>query len=134
MAAMTGLGNSAPEFMDGRPTGDEYRDALVRECAKECYIAFFEGAKERGIDLGGVDAGVRGDCVRIGIEPGYMYWPLKIVEIHQTKSASELITGYSWGAWGSGLRLRRKFYSQYRRQSKFVRFVDSWHARLYPTQ
>jgi hypothetical protein len=131
-AAITGLGNPAPELIENtKTTGSKKRDDQIRTCAKECYETFFEGSTERGIDLGGVDAGLHGNAVRIGVEPGYMHWPLKIIEINREKSASALMTGYAWGAWGSGLRMTRTFYHQYKRKGKFVRFVDKWHPILY---
>ena len=131
-AAMTGLGgNSAPELIPGGGSGDKKRDALIRQCSKECYELFFKGHKERGIDLDGVDAGLHLDAVRIGVEPGYMYWPLKIIEIDPVKERSMLMSGYAWGPWGTGLRTKKKFYLEYKKKGKFVRFIDKWHPKLY---
>jgi hypothetical protein len=133
IGGITGLGNPDPELIDNtKTTGIEERDDLIRACSKECYETFFKGSKERGIDCDGVDAGLHNGNIRIGIEPGYMYWPLKIIEIDQRKDLSMLMSGYSWGAYGSGLRLKRKFYQEYKRSSKFVRFIDKWHPILFP--
>lgn len=131
-AGITGLGNSAPELISGESTGNKYRDALIRQCSKDAYETFFKGSKERGIDLDGVDAGALEFSVRIGVEPGYMYWPLKMIEISDVKEWSSLTTGYSWGGWGSGLRKTIKRYGAYKQKSKFVRFVDKWHPKLFP--
>lgn len=134
IGAITGLGNPLPEMIENtETTGSKERDDLIRACAKECYETFFKGSKERGIDCDGVDAGITpaGD-IRIGIEPGYMYWPLKIVEISREKKWSQLMTGYSWGAYGSGLRKKHRRYGEYKKCSKFIRFIDKWHPVLFP--
>ena len=131
IAAYTGLGNPNPELIRGR-SGSRKRDALINDASKECYELFFKGHKQRGIDLGGVDAGVTAYSVRIGIEPTYMYWPLKILEICEDKELSNITTGYSWGAYGSGLRTTRRRYQDAKRRGKFVQFVDKWHPILFP--
>ncbi len=114
--------------MDAKPTGDKKRDDIVRAFSKDVYETFFKGTS---MDEGYVDAGVRDFHVRAGIEPGYMYNPLKIIEIHEKKEHSRLITGYSWEAWGSGLRLTKRYYMDYKYKSKFVKFVDKWHSKLF---
>jgi len=134
IASMTCLGNPDEELIDGKSTGDKKRDALIRACSKDCYETFFKGKKGRGIDLGYVDAGENERMViSIGIEPAYMYWPLKIIKIRRDKHFSSFITGYSWEPYGSGLRLTERQYLDYKRSSKFIRFIDKWHPKLYGT-
>jgi hypothetical protein len=67
-----------------------------------------------------------------GREPGYQYEPLTIISLSRIKGLSYLQTGKSFGAWGSGIRSRWKFYWEYKTNSKFKRFVDYWHSRIYP--
>ena len=125
---MTGLGgNSSPERMDGKSTGNKKRDALIGECSKDAYETFFKSTK---LDYDGVDAQARDFEVRIGIEPTYMYDSLKMIVVSKTKENSYIETGYAWGPWGSGLRSTRKYYGEYKSKGKVVRFIDKWHAKL----
>ena len=124
----TGLGGGGQALMDGKPTGDKKRDALIRLVSKDCYLSFFKGTK---LDYDGVDAQAKEYEVRIGIEPSYMYESLKMFVISKTKENSYMVTGYSWGGWGTGIRSTRRYYSEYKTKSKFVRFIDNWHPQLY---
>jgi len=125
----TGLGGGAgPELMNGKETADKKLNAVIRAASKEVYTNFFQGTK---IDYKGVDAGVDGDEVRIGIEPTYMFDPLKAIVIHKNKERSYFITGICRGPWGSGIQSKQKEYGDYVRSSKFVRFIDKWHPKLF---
>lgn len=125
-AALTGIGgNSSPELISGLPTGDTKFDALINEAAKECYDTFgFE-------KFGYCEAGIDGGEIRFGVEPAYMYEDLKLITINKEKNESRYITGVAWGPWGSNIASNSREYGQYRRRSKFTRFVDKWHARLF---
>ena len=48
-----------------------------------------------------------------------------------SNSSTGTITGYSWDAWGSGIRSTAKLYSNYKNKSKFIKFVDKWHPKIY---
>lgn len=126
---MTGLGGGAPVLMDGQPTGNKERDALIKECARDAYKTFFKGTS---LDYDYCDAQARESEVRLGIEPTYMYQHLKMIVINEDKKASEFILGYAVGAWASAIRKTKKFYLKYKRTSKFTRFVDKWHPQLFP--
>lgn len=127
-AGHTGLGNSAPHKIDGKPTGDKKFDAMVRKCSKDVYETFFKGTE---MDDGYVDAQVKNGEVMIGIEPGYMYERLKIIVIAEHIGESKMITGYAWGAWGSDIRQSERRYDDLKRKAKFAKFVDRWHPLLF---
>jgi hypothetical protein len=124
-AGATGLGNPVPELISGRSTGDEQRENLIRAAAKECYETF--GFKQYGY----CDAGEEGNEVRLGVEPAYQYEHLKLIIVAREKDCSRFITGRAWGAWGSEIASTMREYGDYKRRSKFVRFIDKWHPRLY---
>lgn len=127
-AAHTGLGGNAVTFMDCQETGDSVRDELVRQCSKDAYETFFKGTK---LDYDGVDAQSREYEVRVGIEPSYQFDPLKIVCVSRTKENSYIMTGRAVGDWASRVIATKKYYSEYQRQTKFVRFIDKWHPILF---
>lgn len=124
---MTGLGGNAKVWMSGKPTEDKKFNKLVNRAAKECYETF---SFER---FGYCDAGIDGGEVRLGIEPTYMFQPLKIIAINKNKDESRYITGRAVGPWASVCQSRIKEYRDYSRNSKFVRFVDKWHPLLFAT-
>lgn len=124
----TGLGNPDPQVMDGRSTGDKTRDALINTCAKDCYKTFFRGTK---LDYA-CDAGANSWEVRLGIEPSYKDWPLKLIVISSEKRRSYIQTGIARGWYGSSWQATKTFYQNYKYRSKFVRFIDKWHPRLFP--
>ncbi len=124
----TGLGNPNPELMDGQTTGNKKRDTLINECAKDAYEIFFKGTK---LDYNSVDAQAREFEVRIGVEPTYMYESLKMIVIRDEIQNSYIITGYAWDAYGSGIRSTRKYYKEYKTNSKFVCFINRWHDKLF---
>ncbi len=129
-AEHTGLGGGTPTLMDGQSTGDESRDALINQCAKECYELFFKGTKR---DYDSIDAGEDADkyTITFGIEPSYFGDPLKVIRIAADKGASHIETGIAKGYWGSGIRSTRRYYSNYKRSSKFTRFIDKWQPKLF---
>ena len=127
IGGMDGLcigGNSSPSLVDCKSTGDKETDAILKACAKAAYETWFE--KE-----GYCDAGINGPEVRFGIEPSYMYEDLKLICIHKEKGLSRLWTGIAWGPWGSGVASKEKFYKDYKNTSKFTRFIDEWHPKIY---
>lgn len=46
-------------------------------------------------------------------------------------SIDQKLSGKAWGPYGSGLVIKEKYYSEYKRKSKFVKFVDKWHNVLF---
>ena len=124
-----GLGGGGSDIMDGKKTGNKDFDKLVNKCAKECYETFFKNTE---MDYLFCDAGFTGEALILGIEPTYQFDPLKIIVVHRDKKQSKYVTGRAVEAWASRIVKTEKLYSQYKKQSKFVRFVDKWHGKIFP--
>lgn len=117
---LTGFGNPDTIILDNVGTINE-------EFAQDALETYF--SKEEGFDFQ-----IHPTAVSVGIEPTYQGDPLKILSIHRTKEKSTYETGRAWGAYGSGITKKVRTYSEYKNKSKFVRFVDKWHAILFPTK
>lgn len=126
---LTGIGNPEPELMDGQSTGNKALDRVINQCAKDCYETFFKGTE---MDCDGIDAGVDAyDCIRFGIEPAYFGQNLKIINFLQNKAHCTYETGHAFGYYGSGIRSKIRYYESYTRSTKFTRFIDKWHPKLF---
>lgn len=125
MVTGTGLGNPSAPLIDGKSTGSKKRDMLINECAKESHDLFFT-------KYGYCDAQSRTDEIRLGVEPAYQFDPLKVVSIQRVKEMSYLMTGKSFAAYGSGIRSTKKYYRDYKYNSKFKQLIDKWHPQLFP--
>lgn len=123
---LTGLGNSDLEMLSNKWTGDEKRDGLIKSMLEDGIRTFKFFHK-----MDGVDFGVEGSCVMFGIEPSYMYEHLYIVGLNRNKKNCYIKDGIAWGPYGSGISQKYRFYGGYKTKSKFVRFVDRWHSRLF---
>ena len=113
----TGFGNSAPVLLDNKGT----INALFALAALKEYFEHEEG----------FDFQINKNYVNIGREPGYQYERLKIISIHKDKDKSFIQTGKAWGPYGSQIAQSKKHYSEYKYNSKFVKFVDKWHEVLF---
>lgn len=115
IAAITGLGNPNPVLLDNKgKLNYKFADAVVETYFPE-----------------GFDYKIMRDQVLVGIEPSYQFDPLKIVAIHKDKKKSFIQTGRAWGGYGSQLSTTTKCYSEYKYKSKFVKFIDQWHDKLF---
>jgi hypothetical protein len=83
------------------------------------------------LKLEGLDFQVGEHYVSVGIEPTYMYQPLKIITISRNKDDSTYVTGTAWGPYGSGIAKRVRRRGNYKKKSKFTKFVDEWHPFLF---
>ena len=126
----TGLGNPNTQLMDCKITKNKIRNKIVNECAEDAYKIFFKGTK-LDFEYCDAQANSNGSEIRVGIEPAYMYEDLKIIIIRRKKEHSEFITGYAWGVYGSDIASKNKYYSEYKTKSKFVKFIDEWHSKLF---
>lgn len=72
------------------------------------------------------DFQINSDGVLIGIEPTYQYDELFIICIHSDKNKSYIQHGKAWGPYGSDVAKRIKFYSDYKNECKFTKFIDKW--------
>ena len=127
-----GLGNPSPCVLDNEWRGSKKIRSEVKGCLKDG-VDTFEFLKK----LGGCDFKIllkkEGDLelVSFGYEPAYMYEHLYIVSINLVnKEESFVYTGYARGAYGSDICGTIKQYKDYKRASKFTRFVDKWYETL----
>jgi hypothetical protein len=102
----------------------ENKGQINKEFADDAIASYFE-------DEEGFDFQVEEDSVTIGIEPAYQYDKLKIVQINKDKSKSYIQRGKAWGPYGSQIAKNTTVYGDYRKRSKFVKFVDKWHEVLF---
>lgn len=110
-----GLGNPDKVLLNNKGNlNNEFADAALVEYFSE-----------------GFDFQISGDSIAIGIEPAYQYDRLKIISIHKNKENSYIRTGKAWGPYGSQIVSSVKIYKDYKNNSKFIRFVDKWHAVLF---
>lgn len=115
----TVLGNNNTRFnLDNKgKVNKAFADAAIKE-----YFEYWEG----------FDFHVDKKQVVVGIEPSYQGDNLLVVAIHKDKKKSAIQTGRAFGYYGSGVRKRTRTYAEYKLNSKFKRFVDQWHAVLFP--
>lgn len=128
VAAHTGCGGNAKTELDGIPASDKARNEVINACAKDFYETFI---KDTELDQGYCDAQDRTGELRVGVEPSYMYERMKFASLRWDKTHSAQHTGFAFGPWGSDVRSSRRLYKDYQLRSKFVRFIDRWHRRLF---
>lgn len=97
---------------------------LNKKFAKSALEAYFS-------EFEGFDFQVSKNEILIGIEPAYQYEKLRVISINRSKSLSYIKTGKAWGPYGSGIAANIREYSQYKLNSKFIRFIDQWHPILF---
>lgn len=114
-----GLGANAEVYLNNKGS--------LKEPFADAVMDFFEWTE-------GFDFQVDEGAVSVGREPTYQYDELKIIKISKNKEDSTFTTGKSFGAYGSQVVSRTKRLGDYKRQSKFTRFVDAWHSVLYPKE
>lgn len=114
----TGFGNPDPEILDN------HGPKPPKDLAEKVIELYFK-------DTEGFDYAWGKNTLRIGIEPAYQFDPLKVITIHKTKKKSTITTGHAFGCYGSGIRSKTKTYSEYKYKSKFVKFIDEAHLRLF---
>ena len=120
IGAHTGLGNPTKALLNN--TGK--MSPPVKDMADEVVDLYF---KKRG----GCDYDIGADKIKFGIEPAYQHERLRIIVINRDKPTSFIKEGYAWGAYGSDIASRYKFYSDYKTRGKFKKFVDRWHPRIF---
>ena len=120
----TGLGGNSVTQISGKNSSN-LPDSLFVEIADDCYDVFsFE-------QFGRCEAGFDGNEARFGVEATYQFDPIKIILIHKNKQESKYITGRAVEAWASRCIYKIKEYADYKNKSKFVKFVDKWHSRIF---
>lgn len=116
----TGLGNPDSVLLDNKGT-------INSEFAEDALSYYFNS--EEGFDFQITD-----DSITIGIEPAYQYDRLKLISINKDIRKSYIKTGKAWGPYGSQIAANIKIYGNYKRKSKFVKFVNKWYPKLFETK
>ena len=120
IASLTGLGNPASCLL----TNNEKLIGNLKEMVKDAVEQYFK-------HWNGCDYDISPDEIKMGIEPAYMYENLKIITINREIGSSSIQTGHSFSFYGSGIRSRIKYYKDYKKNSKFKRFIDKWHELIF---
>ena len=116
IASVTGLGNPDKELLNNK-------GKLNKEFAEYMLNNFFKGE--------GYDFKVTKKGVTVGIEPAYQGEKLKIVHIDLVKGESYYWYGTAFGYYGSKIVGKKKFYKDYKLNSKFKRIVDQFYGVLF---
>lgn len=62
-----------------------------------------------------------------GIEPSYQYDDLQVICFcFADKNECSLEQGRAWGIYGTHIVTKKVLYKDYKRKSKFVKFIDKW--------
>ena len=120
----TGLGNPNPEILENKWSKDERLNKVLKAMFKEVIPLYFS-------KWGGVDFKIRENRIEFGIEPAYQYEKLLFITIDRNINESRYTSGIAWGAWGSELAIKERYYGDYKYKSKFCKFIDKWHKKIY---
>lgn len=116
----TGLGNSEPVELDNniQLEKSEFWDNFLEDAIKTFSVIR---------DYGGFDYRIDENQFIFGIEPSYEGDDLQIIKFNfKDKNFSYIRQGHSFGAYGSNIVSKYRFYGDYKRKSKFVNFIDKW--------
>lgn len=116
----TGLGNSEPVKMDNniQLEKSEFWDNFLEDAIKTFSVIR---------DYNGFDYRIDENHFIFGIEPSYEGDDLQIIKFNfKDKNSSYIRQGHSFGAYGSNIVSKYRFYGDYKRKSKFVNFIDKW--------
>lgn len=117
IGGVTGMGNPDPVVLDNK-------GKLNKEFADEMLTLYFS-------EWEGYDFKVTKKSVAVGIEPSYQYEKLRILYISKDKGESYVWYGKAFGPYGSQIVGKKKFYKDYKLNSKFKRVVDKFHPILF---
>lgn len=116
----TGLGNPEPVKMDNniQLEKSEFWDNFLEDAIKTFSVIR---------DYNGFDYRIDENQFIFGIEPAYEGDDLQIIKFNfEDKNSSYIRQGHSFGAYGSNIVSKYRFYGDYKRKSKFVNFIDKW--------
>jgi hypothetical protein len=129
MAHCTGFGNPNKCLMNNEWSKNESLNSVIKEMLHEAIGLWFK-------DYDGCDFGIgldnTGVAVMFGIEPSYQYDPLKVYTVfsNNMKDESYYQSGKAWGSYGTDIAKHTRMYRDFKKQSKFTRFVDEWSVKL----
>jgi hypothetical protein len=119
-ASHTGFGNSAPEILNNTGVFTEE----IKKLADDAIDIYFK-------EFGGCDYEITENKIVLGIEPAYQFEELRILCLTKEKNNCYIETGHAFDSYGSGIRSRRKYYGEYKYNSKFKKFIDKWHYIIF---
>jgi hypothetical protein len=127
IASMTRLGGNSdkPILINNWPE-DKTLEKKLMDMMEEASKTFKALEKMRNIDFS-----IFENNILIGIEPSYMYDEIYVISINRDKNSSMLRSGISFGNYGSNIISKVSFYKDKKTKSKFIRFVDKYHALIY---
>lgn len=115
----TGLGNPNKEILDN----NFKLPKSLHKFADEFINTFSLPRQYQGFDYSLNDV-----IFRLGIEPAYEGEYLEMIYFDLSdKTNCCWIKGIAKGAYGTGIRKTYKFYGEYKRKSKFIKFIDKWY-------
>ena len=120
-----GLGNPEPTILNNNKKIEksDFWDEFLEDATKN-----FKTISE----YGGFDFQVTEDRFMFGIEPSYEGDDLQIVQFNfKDKSLCCIEQGRAFGAYGSDIVSKFRYYGDYKNKSKFVKFIDKWYDRLF---
>lgn len=127
-ATGTGLGNPNPCRLNNEWSNNEDFNNLIKEMLSDAIDNWFK--KYEGCDFSIQFIDDTKCNILFGIEPAYEGDPLKVFCICSKKHGSFYETGHAWGAYGTEISKTFHCYDDFKKQSKFTRFVDKWSAKL----
>lgn len=123
---ITGLGRSSEHILNNQWTNDDKFNEILKQCFEEA-IETFKPLN----DYGGLDFNIDNNVIKFGYEPTYMHEHLYVISINlKDKDKCYFENGISWGAYGTDIAYNTKFYLEYKRKCKFVKFIDKWQPIL----
>lgn len=124
IGCITGLGNFEPCELDNNITlgKSEFWDSFLEDCQNNFKtISNYDG----------FDFHLSKNTFAFGVEPSYQYDDKQVIYVDLTRKEDCCIEqGRAWGWYGSQCVTKIKFYRDYKRNSKFIRFIDKWYSSL----
>lgn len=121
---ITGLGNPEPEMLDNNKN----------LCRNEFWDNFLDDAMNNFKTIAeyeGFDFHADEDWFKFGVEPTYEGDDLQIIAFNlKDKSICYIEQGKSFGAYGSIVVSKTRFYGDYKNKSKFIKFIDKWYDQI----
>ena len=124
IGGITGFGNPEPCGLDNNITLEkcEFWDKFLEDCQDN----FKTIANYNGFDFHLSKVGFA-----FGIEPSYKYDDKQVIYIDlNDKENCYIEQGRAWGYYGTHCLTKIKFYRDYKRNSKFIRFINKWYEKL----
>jgi hypothetical protein len=124
IGGITGFGNSFPCELDNNVKLEqcEFWDNFLEDCQSnfKTIANYF-----------GFDYSLTNDIFAFGIEPSYKYDDLQIIYIDlNDKGGCAIREGRAWGYYGTHTLTKIRYYKDYKKKSKFIRFIDKWYDNL----